>query len=346
MFSRHWLLGFVLLSMLTATAPIPTGAATTQITDRAALGGDDVIDWAGLGPAGTTVSNPFSIASSGGLAADVSKPAPQGSFQVYYQTTGAWQGNFAVGDAVLWSQGDPGPIALDFANPVAGAGAQIQQDTYGTFTGVVRAYDDGGGLLAEYSLDGGVLADTGDDSAIFLGVLSDSTDIARIELSLEDGASFGINQVDVVSSTGGSSEVTIDVAPGDDHNLIVPAPRLPLLVAILGSRSVDVHDVDVTTLAFGPDGAEPVLDLTHPFIYRLALRDVNDDGATDLLALFLYGETGIPLGESEACLTGEIAGTPFEGCDTVFVLPGCGLGVELVLVLAPLMWLRGRRTRS
>ena len=71
------------------------------------------------------------------------------------------------------------------------------------------------------------------------------------------------------------------------------------------------------------------------------------DGEDDLVATFLYGETGLPLGESDACLTGEIAAEAFEACDTVVVhLPGCGLGVELALLLPPVMWLYRRRMRE
>lgn len=141
--------------------------------------------------------------------------------------------------------------------------------------------------------------------------------------------------------------IPIDVKPFSSANRINPNSPIPFPVAILGSELVDVRDVDVTTLLFGPDGAAPALDLTNPLLYWLALQDVNDDGETDLLATFLYSETGLPLGESEACLTGEIDGIPFQGCDTVLVAPppGCGLSVELALLLPPLMWLfrKGRR---
>jgi hypothetical protein len=74
---------------------------------------------------------------------------------------------------------------------------------------------------------------------------------------------------------------------------------------------------------------------------------VNGDGEDDLLAVFLYGETELPLGESRACLTGDIAGDPFEAFDTVLVfLPGCGLGFEVTLLLPPLLWLRTRRRKT
>ena len=138
--------------------------------------------------------------------------------------------------------------------------------------------------------------------------------------------------------------VTIDVQPRDPENRILAKPHVPILVAILGSAEVDVRDVDVTTLAFGPGRAAPALDLTYPVIYSLSLGDVNRDGEDDLMATFFYGEAELPLGESEACVTGEIADVQFEGCDTVAVfLPGCGVGFELAFLLPPLMWLYEKR---
>jgi hypothetical protein len=139
------------------------------------------------------------------------------------------------------------------------------------------------------------------------------------------------------------NDVLIDVQPRSNHNRISARPGFPVSVAILGSERIGVRDVDVTTLAFGPGGATPVFDLTNPLVYSLSLRDMNEDDEDDLATMFRSGETMLPLGESQACLTGEIAGELFEACDTVFVsLPGCGRSFEVSLVLLPLIWLRGR----
>jgi hypothetical protein len=145
--------------------------------------------------------------------------------------------------------------------------------------------------------------------------------------------------------------VAIDIKPGSDPNSINPNASGDVAVAILGSDTFDVADIDGETLAFGPPG-EPGAPIEHANGPHLEDKpnhpyDVNEDGFADALAHFVVAETGIMAGNTEACVTGELGGQSFEGCDAIRTEVACGLGAELVLLLPPLAWqYRRRRIRS
>jgi hypothetical protein len=140
-----------------------------------------------------------------------------------------------------------------------------------------------------------------------------------------------------------AESVEIDIRPWSEHNFVNPFSRMVLPVALFGSDDFDVADADVTTLAFGPNGAPPAFDLTNPWVYFFSHWDVNGDGKKDLLSHYRTEETGISMGDTEACLTGEtLDSTPFQGCDAVTT---CGHGFEAALVMPPLVWIGGRIRR-
>ena len=115
-----------------------------------------------------------------------------------------------------------------------------------------------------------------------------------------------------------ATQVSIDIQPNDDTNTIKPGRKGSITVAILGSTTFDVTDVNVTTLAFGPSGAPPTHDLTTSSAATKHRKDANADGFLDLLSHYRTQETGIAVGDTSACLTWEtLDGSIFESCDDV-----------------------------
>lgn len=183
-----------------ALLALAAGHATAAlITNRGSLGGNDHIDWAQLGSSFAGVATPSNVSSDLGLSAVVSSAS--GDFQRRDQGNG-WAGNFAAGDALLWTNGTPGPMSLEFGAAVFGAGAQIQRNAYGGFTAVIAAYDALNNLLERYEVTGNS-SSSGDNSAIFLGISRNTADIDRLEFSLLSRDDFAINRVELLSERGG-----------------------------------------------------------------------------------------------------------------------------------------------
>jgi len=113
----------------------------------------------------------------------------------------------------------------------------------------------------------------------------------------------------------------IDIMPGSDDNVVNLRGNGVVPLAILGSEALDVTNVDVTTLRFGPAGAVPAHALEIPEVYVDHLTDVDGDGFVDLVSHYRVSETGIAPGDTSACLTGVIGATSFEACDGITTRP-------------------------
>lgn len=207
------LTGAILTTLVVAT---PSFSATLSFTTtRADISGNDQLDWASLGP--VVPPQPFKVlpfsftaTSAGGLQVNVNVPPvvnPAITPPLLFQTTATGiPTNFAAGDFILFTgllpnqfpaPGNPGPLTLSFETPVRGAGAQIAVDDTLIFSAFIAAFDRDNNLLGTFSAPG-TSSLTLDNSALFLGALSDTANISRIEFSASvPERAIGINTLSV-----------------------------------------------------------------------------------------------------------------------------------------------------
>jgi hypothetical protein len=202
------------LTLLTFLTPICAPAEYIEITSRSLFLNNDYADWLNFpGGADTSIPSGSTLASSV-FSLPLTVANTNGTAMTLEEQGNGWSGNFAPGNGVLWTSFGPnGPLIVDFPVPIFGAGAQIQADWYGQFTGIVTAYDSQGNVLATYSLAGNS-TNAADNSAIFLGILDSNAQISRLafDVSLGDASKdhdLGINQLDFLVCPGAVTTVPI-----------------------------------------------------------------------------------------------------------------------------------------
>jgi 6-phosphogluconolactonase (cycloisomerase 2 family) len=186
---------------------------------------------------------------------------------------------------------------------------------------------------------GTLLYTANDDASVSVfSITADGALVPAPGSPFSTGLRFGLASLAAFPPKTCGLEVEIDIKPGGDVNPINRNSRqIPL--AILGSNDFDVTDVDLATMAFGPGGATERHKAGGHF------EDVNGDRRLDLVGHFGTEDADIPPDATEACVSGRtLGGARFVGCDSV--RPKCGIGFELALGMAPLLWLRSRRRNS
>jgi hypothetical protein len=199
------------------------------------------------------------------------------------------------------------------------------------FGGYFKSAAFGAGLLMQGDFDGlgvttvnvGELIRSlgGDDS--FVGVIG-AEEFSSITYQADDhpvfvGQPFKLDYASFAAVT----RVSIDIKPDSDQNRVNPGSNQMIPVAILTTnmaagepRDFDALQVQVSSVKFGPLGAEPAHAGGH-------FEDVDDDGDVDLLLHFRVRETGIVCCDREVSLTGEtLEGWSFVGTDWINTV-GC-----------------------
>ena len=180
-----------LLGVVIAVVTHVSHASLTQVSSRSSIGVGYTIDWAGFGIDQTAV---VSGSSLGGVTV-----AGASVFAVFSGAT--FNADFSASDSILSvfdiDAGNPvaGVFSLSFASAVRSAGAQVQANFEGLFSGSIEAFDSLNVSLGMFAVNG-TNSFSADGSAVFAGIVSDSLNIKRLEFSgFGDGA--GINLLSV-----------------------------------------------------------------------------------------------------------------------------------------------------
>lgn len=211
---RSFIFGALLLGASSQAA-----LATVMLTSsRAAIGPGYTVDWGAPSPTDlTSLGSPFTqgaVTVSGGT-----------DFALF--SGSSFNANFLATDWILslydLTNFNPlsGIFSINFGTAVSSAGAQVQSNLFGVFTGMIRAFDVANVMLGSFNVSGST-GTNGDGSAVFAGITSDALNISRIEFSgFGDGA--GINQLSVGN--------TVTTVPEPATLLLLMGPLAFLVVA-------------------------------------------------------------------------------------------------------------------
>ena len=138
----------------------------------------------------------------------------------------------------------------------------------------------------------------------------------HMKLAIADGTDNAVDSN--VFIQGGSFQcsivVSIDVKPGSDRNPINRGGKGKVPVALLGSSTFDVMNVDLGSVSLNGAPLSTAKQASH-------YEDVDADGNVDLLMHFPTRDLGLADGQSEVCLSGQtLGGVAFEGCDSIYVV--------------------------
>jgi hypothetical protein len=165
------------------------------VTSPGALPVTDSISWGQLGGSFNTTLTPVAVTSVHGLNATVSDGGYVERRDEDPGGGGGWAGIFNSGDQLLWNEDNGNDIVVDFAKPVVGVGAYIQQDAGGSYDGTITAYD-GVTVLGSETVSGyNDLASLG--TAPFAGWDSGSADITSVSFDTTPENGFAIDTLDL-----------------------------------------------------------------------------------------------------------------------------------------------------
>lgn len=292
--------------------------SVVQVSSSSDQGANDSLAWNQKGTDGTVLPVSFSAQTALSNNVTVNLGAANSIIStVCAASPCSWTGGgFTAGDALLWTSdagnGGSGPVTLNFATAVAAAGALIQSDLPGQFTGQIQVYN-GATLLAAYT----VTSDPSGDP-VYLGALDQSgPNITSVTFSLTACATlctdFGLDTVNVNASIAPSlsspsspstlagSNVTFTWNPGTATMFQFRLGNILGANDVFSSGPTSATSETVTTI--------PTED--HPLYARLYYQV---GGAWEYID-YVFTEAGTPTTPS---LTLPVAGSTLSGSTATF----------------------------
>lgn len=162
-------------------------------------------------------------------------------------------------------------------------------------------------------------------SSAFSTLTSTQLGVDGIELCLlrvncvSMNADYSVDNINLTPITP-VKEVVIDIKPGSLENPVNPGENGQIPVAILGSSSFDVTQIDASSIRLGSATLS-----TRGKAEKLAysFEDVNGDGFMDMITFFGVPNLALTSSETGLTLTAVLnSGTPIIGSDNITIVPG------------------------
>lgn len=202
--------------------------AVSLVTNEAVFGTNDTIDWAQFGPRGANVPGLIGANSAGGrslwaesFSSDLSCLSRVDQWAGNPDPFTGWAGNFAAGEQLLSVSGadlvtpptTDARLNLRFTDAIQGFGAQFDANFSNSWMMHIQAFDAEDNLLGLFDLSMKRSGGFADNTAQFMGVRSDTANIARLEI-----------WATAIYSTGNGPTIAPDYFAMNFGRLVIPSP--------------------------------------------------------------------------------------------------------------------------
>ena len=277
----------------------------------------------------TTIEGPEETPSDEGSGGNYDSPSPPPSpppdpcDQVHYGTN-----NTAIcdnndggsnGDNSGGSTGGNSTSGSEQHNPVADAGSSLTlfSGDNSVLDGTGSSDQDGDSLSYQWSQISGPTVSLNNAQTAhpsFTAPVVSQVTTLKFQLIVNDGHTDSLPSIVLVTVVP-KPDIQIDVLPGVYPNVIYKnRPNELIPVAILGSNSLSVSDINSSSLRFGLNSAIAI---------SIEFKDVDGDGHTDLVGNYRVGDAGLGASSTKACIVGTVsdgssgANVSFTACDSV-----------------------------